>query len=49
MLAFKADYKKGKITHQEEEIEEAMWFKRDNLPAIPKPGSVAWKLIMGEL
>ena len=49
MLAFKADYKKGKIQPQEEEIEEAMWFKRDELPAIPKPGSVAWKLIMGEL
>ena len=49
MLAFKADYKKGKIHPQEEEIEEAMWFKRDALPAIPKPGSVAWKLIMGEL
>ena len=49
MLAFKADYKKGKIQPQEKEIEEAMWFKRDELPAIPKPGSVAWKLIMGEL
>ena len=49
MLAFKADYKCGEIVPQENEIEEAKWFKRSNLPAIPKEGSVAWRLITGEI
>lgn len=48
MIAFTAQYKSGEIILQEDEIEEAFWFKRSDLPAIPKPGSVAWKLIMGE-
>ena len=49
MLAFKADFKCGEIVLQEDEIEEAKWFKRDNLPAIPKEGSVAWRMITGEI
>ncbi|MCR5698408.1 MAG: NAD(+) diphosphatase [Treponemataceae bacterium] len=49
MLAFKASYKSGEIVLQEDEIEEAHWFKKNDLPAIPKEGSVAWSLITGEI
>ena len=49
MLAFKAEYKSGEIIPQEDEIEEAKWFKKNDLPAIPKEGSVAWSLITGEI
>lgn len=47
MMAFKAEYKSGDIQIQESEIQEVAWFSRDKLPSIPKPGSVAHKLIMG--
>lgn len=47
MMAFKARYKSGDIAIQESEIQEVAWFSRNNLPAIPKAGSVAHKLIMG--
>lgn len=49
MFAFKADWKSGEITPDNTEIDEAMWFSRNKLPAIPKPGSVAYRLIMGEI
>lgn len=48
MLAFTAEYKSGQIKIQEEEIEEAAWFKRTELPRIYDPGSVAYNLIMGK-
>ncbi len=48
MLAFRAEYKSGELKLQEEEISDAKWFKRDNLPKIPSPGSVAYNLINGE-
>ena len=47
MLAFTAEYKSGEIKIQEDELEDASWFKRDNLPVLPKPGSVAYNLIHG--
>lgn len=47
MLAFTAEYAGGEIKIQEDEISEAKWFKRDNLPTTPKPGSVAYNLIHG--
>jgi len=47
MLAYKAEYKEGSFHLQADEIDEVKWFTRDNLPSIPKPGSVAHKLIMG--
>ena len=47
MLAFTADYASGDIRIQEEELLDAGWFTRDKLPEIPKPGSVAYNLIMG--
>ncbi len=49
MLAFRANWKSGELTPCRDEIDEAHWFSRDNLPAIPKPGSVAHMLITGEL
>ena len=47
MLAFTADYAGGEIKLQEEELSDGGWFKRSSLPEIPKPGSVAYNLIMG--
>ena len=47
MLAFTADYKSGEIVKQEAELLDAGWFRRDRLPPIPYPGSVAYNLITG--
>jgi len=47
MIAFTAEYESGEIKIQESEIEDAAWYSRDKLPAIPPPGSVAYNLIMG--
>lgn len=47
MLAFTAEYESGEIKVQEEELAEAKWIKRSELPEVvsPAPGSVAYKLI----
>ncbi|MCR4859081.1 MAG: NAD(+) diphosphatase [Bacteroidales bacterium] len=45
MVAFYADYKSGEIRIQESEIKDARWFRREALPPLPKPGSIAWRLI----
>ncbi len=45
MIAFYADWKSGEIRIQESEIADARWFRRDALPPLPKPGSIAWRLI----
>jgi len=45
MLGFFADYKEGTIKCQESELEDAQWFDIDNLPVIPKEGSIAFNLI----
>jgi len=49
MFAFRAEYDSGEIKVQEDEITEAHWFSKENVPTIPKPGSVAYKLINGFL
>ena len=49
MLAFYADYESGEIKVQEEEIEDAKWFDINDLPATPAPGSIAYRLIHGEV
>ena len=46
MVAFRADWKSGEIRIQPSEIADARWFRRDALPPLPKPGSIAWRLIM---
>lgn len=48
MLAFTADYESGEINIQEEELLDAKFFKRENLPKVPGPGTVAHNLIFGE-
>jgi len=45
MLAFHADYASGEITPQPGEIEDAGWYKIDNLPGLPAPVSIASRLI----
>ena len=46
MLAFTAEYASGDIVLQEDEIAEAKWFDRLELPSVPPPGSIAYQLIM---
>lgn len=45
MVAYYAEYKKGELKVQENEIIEARWFKRTELPAHPSQGSISWRLI----
>lgn len=45
MIAFTADYKSGNIKIQEEELVDAAFFTRDNLPNLPGEMSVARQLI----
>ena len=47
MVGYYCDYKSGEIRIQESEIADARWFRRDALPRIPNPGSLAWRLING--
>jgi NAD+ diphosphatase len=49
MLAFRADWKSGELFPDKKELEDLQWFSRASLPPIPPPGSVAWRLIMGEI
>lgn len=49
MLAFTAEYDSGELKLQEDELSDASWFDRDECPATPPPGSVAYKLINGEV
>lgn len=45
MLGFTAEYASGELKLQEEELSDAGWFSRDNCPASPQPGSIAYRLI----
>lgn len=46
MLAFTADYASGDIIMAPDEIEDAGWYKHDNLPGLPSTAlSIAMKLI----
>ena len=47
MLAFYAEYESGDFNLQQEEIAEAHWFSKDNIPSSPREGSVAYRLIHG--
>lgn len=49
MLGFTAEYESGDIVLQKEELSDAQWFDRNNCPASPKPGSIAYRLIHGEI
>ncbi|HEX5128086.1 MAG TPA: NAD(+) diphosphatase [Rhodocyclaceae bacterium] len=45
MLAFHADYLSGDIVPQASELEDARWFSLDELPELPSPVSIAYRLI----
>jgi NAD+ diphosphatase len=45
MLGFKARYLSGTIKPDGEEIEDAKWFTKDNLPDLPGGGSLSLELI----
>lgn len=45
MLGFTADWAGGEIVLDDDEIEDARWFGRDALPALPHPMSIARALI----
>ncbi|MDO4932855.1 MAG: NAD(+) diphosphatase [Prevotellaceae bacterium] len=45
MIAFTAEYESGEIKLQESEIEHAAWFDREHCPAMPQPGSIAYRMI----
>lgn len=45
MLGFTADYESGELKLQADELSDAGWFHRDECPASPPPGSIAYRLI----
>jgi len=45
MVGFYADYLSGELKIQESEILEARWFRKDDIPASPRRGSISYKLI----
>ena len=45
MLGFHAEYAGGDIRLDDEEIEDAGWFSRDNLPPVPPAASISGQLI----
>lgn len=45
MVAFHADWASGEIRTDPSEILEARWFDPSDLPSVPMPGTVAWRLI----
>jgi NAD+ diphosphatase len=49
MLAFKAEWASGIPTPDHNELDDVQWWTRDNLPDIPPPGSVAYRLITGSI
>jgi len=45
MLGFYADYASGEFTLAEDEIEDAGWYERHNLPPVPPEASISGQLI----
>ena len=45
MIAFTADYAGGELQVDGREIVEADWFAPADLPGLPSPMSMAWRLI----
>ena len=46
MVGFTADYLSGEVELQKSELSDGNWYKRDNLPYLPDPSSIAYRLIM---
>ena len=49
MVGFRARYASGDLVLQEDEIAEARWFARDDMPIIPPPMSIGRRMIDGWL
>jgi len=49
MVGFRARWASGELKLQPEELAEARWFDPAELPKIPPPGSMAWRLIHGAI
>jgi NAD+ diphosphatase len=49
MLGFFADYAGGELVLQQSEIEDAQWFRRDNLPTLPHSSTIACRMIQSWL
>lgn len=45
MMAFMADYDSGDIKHDPKELLNADWYRFDQLPQLPPPGTIARRLI----
>lgn len=45
MMGFFAEYESGEIRLEEEEIEDARWFRYDQLPRVPSIGTLSGQLI----
>ena len=45
MVAFTAEYADGELQVDGQEILDARWFTPDQLPGLPSPLSMAWRLI----
>ena len=45
MIGFRARYAGGDIVLQEDEIADAAWFARDDLPVVPPPMSIAGRIL----
>jgi len=45
MMAFMADYQSGELRHDPKELLNAGWYRHDQLPLLPPPGTVARRLI----
>jgi NAD+ diphosphatase len=45
MVGFTAEYESGEISIDESELNDAKWFTPDNLPNIPRKGTIARRLI----
>ena len=45
MIGFRAEHASGELRPDGEEVVESGWFGRDNLPEIPRPGSIARRML----
>lgn len=45
MMAYLAEYDDGELRHDPSELRDAAWFRYDQLPLLPPPGTVARRLI----
>jgi NAD+ diphosphatase len=45
MMGFMAEYASGELQPQIGEIEDLRWFRKDRLPALPHPSTIAYQMI----